>query len=347
MGCLSGGQKVWLSQREKGQSVSHTQEKRQLVLDVDVGIDDAVMMLSIAAEPSAEIVAVGSTHGNCSAAQAAENALRVLDVVGLDQVPVALGAESPLPNATHAFHVHGHDGLADIGFPPPSRDLSGESAVDQLLRLSLERQGELDLLAVGAMTNLGLALERDPEVLHRYRSVWLLATYSREPRPGDPVTVDANIASSPDLGDRVLASGAPLHIVPVDTTNHSAFDDDHIERLSLATTEHGRFAMQILPFYFDFYRGLLGRWTARMHDPLVSALLLDPTLIEATVERQIHLEPFEGRHRAVGRHGDELVNRPHREAVTIVTAADQRRFLDRLVEAMVTPLGELPPISPS
>jgi inosine-uridine nucleoside N-ribohydrolase len=324
--------------------VSHPQEKRQLVLDVDVGIDDAVMMLSIAAEPGAEIVAVGSTHGNCSAVQAAENVLRVLEPVGLDDVPVAQGVELQAGNVAYAAHVHGHDGLADIGFSPPRGKVTGESAVDQLLRLSLARPGELDLVAVGAMTNLGLALERDPEVLARYRSVWVLATYSREPRPGDPVTVDANTHASPDACDRVLASGAPLHIIPVDTTNYSILEDDQNERLRTATTPHGRFAWQILPYYFNFYQGLLGHWTARIHDPLVSAALLDPTLITSTVRRPIYVEPFEGRHRAVGRESGELRDRLTRAPVEIVTAADQRRYLDRFVDAMITPLGELPPI---
>ncbi|MDQ3227767.1 MAG: nucleoside hydrolase, partial [Chloroflexota bacterium] len=152
---------------------------RQLLLDVDVGIDDAVMMLYLAAEPAAEIVAVGSCHGNCSAALSAINALKVLEVVGLDRVPVALGAESPLADPMFAAEVHGHDGLADVGLPPPRRNVSGESAVDQILRLSRERPGALDLLAVGAMTNLALALEHDADVLARYRTVAILGGYSR------------------------------------------------------------------------------------------------------------------------------------------------------------------------
>jgi purine nucleosidase len=100
--------------------------KRQLLLDVDVGIDDAVMMLAIAAEPDAEIVAVGSCHGNCSAAQSAVNALRVLETVGLEHVPVALGAESPLPDPLNAPEVHGPDGLGDVGLPPPRGSVTGE-----------------------------------------------------------------------------------------------------------------------------------------------------------------------------------------------------------------------------
>ncbi|MGH2617115.1 MAG: nucleoside hydrolase, partial [Thermomicrobiales bacterium] len=175
---------------------------RQFLLDVDVGIDDAVMMLYLAAEPTAEIVAVGSCHGNCSAALSAINALRVLEVVGLEHVPVALGAESPLADPMPAVEVHGIDGLADVGLSPPRGKVSGESAVDQILRLSRERPGELDLVAVGTMTNLALALEQDSDALSRFRTVAILGGYSHEPRPDDAVTVDPNIYKSPRAADQ-------------------------------------------------------------------------------------------------------------------------------------------------
>lgn len=319
--------------------------RRQILLDVDVGIDDAVMMLQLAAEPSAEIVAVGSTHGNCPAAVAAANAIRVLDVVGLTDVPVALGADSPLPHRRRgAPEVHGTDGLGDVGLPAPSHDVSGESAVDQIIRLSHERPGELDLIAVGAMTNLGLALLKDPTVFTRYRTVAILGSYSRHPRPGDPETVDANIFNNPAAADDLFAADAPLLVVPVDTTNYSILEDDQIERLRQATTPHGQFAWRILPYYFDFYQTRLGQWTARMHDSLTAAVLLDPSLIEESVRRPLYVERIGDFHRAVGHDPESARTLPPRPAVEIVTRVDQRRFLDRLIDGLTMPLGTLPPL---
>ena len=314
-------------------------ERRRLLLDVDVGIDDAAMILYLAAEPTAEIVAVGSTHGNCSAAQAATNALKVLEAVGRGHVPVAVGAENPRSDAVHSAHVHGHDGLGDAGLPPPKGAPSGESAVDQLLRLASERPGELDLLAVGAMTNLGLALARDPAALGRFRRVTILGGYARAPRPGSPVTVDANVFHNPAAAEALFAAGAPLTVVPVDTSYLAVLDDDHIRRIEAADTPQARFAWAVLPCYFDFYQTRLGRWSASMHDPLAAAVLLHPGLIHETVRRPLHVEPWEGRHRAVGQEDPAL---PPREPAEIVTAVDQPRFLDRFVDALTTPPGELP-----
>lgn len=319
--------------------------QRHMLLDVDVGIDDAVMILSIAAEPTAEIVAVGSTHGNCTAATAAQNALKVLEAVGLDHVPVALGAESPLAVPHAAPTIHGKDGLADVGLPAPRGSVSGESAVDQMLRLSRERPGELDLVAVGSMTNLGLALQRDPEVLTRFRSVAILGGLAREPQPGDPPLFDANILSSPEAAEQLFRADAPLLVIPIDTSRDSVLTADQIERLRHSTTVQGQLAWQILPFYFNAYIERLGVWSARMHDPLVAAVLLHPSLIISLERKPMYVEPFEGFWRAVGRSGSELAGRDSRPAAEIVTSVDQPRFLDRFIDALVTPLGSLPPLA--
>jgi purine nucleosidase len=307
-------------------------EQRQIVLDVDVGIDDALMMLYLAGEPRAEIVAVGSTHGNCSSAQAAINALKVLDVCGLDLVPVAVGAESPLPNPTTSPHVHGHDGLADVGTAPSQRPVSDESAVDQLIRLSRERPGELDLLAVGAMTNLALALERDPASLRRFRSVTMLGGVSAEPGRDLPELFDANVFHSPDAAELLLASGTPLTVVPIDLSYTAVLEDRHLEAIKEGTTPQARFAWTILPFYCNFYQQRLGRWSASMHDPLAGAVLIDESLIRRSVERPMEVEPYQDRFRAIGR---DTASDSSRSPVHIVTEADIPRFLDQFVDSLL------------
>jgi purine nucleosidase len=302
---------------------------------VDVGIDDALMMLSLAAEPGVELVAVGSTHGNCNSAQAAINALRVLDVLGLDHVPVAVGADSPLPEPTTSPHVHGYDGLGDVGLPLPSRAPSGESAVEQLLRLSSERPGELDLIAVGAMTNLALALEQDPESLRRFRSVWILGGISYRPRPDAPLFHDANVFHSPDAAERLFASGTPLTVMPIDLSYQAILEERHLTAIREGMTPQARFAWRILPYYCTFYEQYLGRWTACMHDPIAGSLFADESLIAETVERPMLVEPCPERFRAVGIE----TPLPDRSPVRIITKADMPRFLDRFVETLLTPLA--------
>lgn len=322
----------------------------EVVLDVDVGIDDALMILGLVSEPAVEIVAIGATHGNCTAAHSAQNALRTLEAVGIHSVPVALGLESPLDPPHSAPQVHGHDGLGDIGLPAPRGQVTGEAASHQLVRLGLERPGELDLIAVGSLSNLAAALAHDPDSLKRYRSVTFLGTLSRYPKPIVPDYNDANVFFDPDASRQVLSSDTPMTIVPIDLSRRAALDDRHLDALREGTTPQARFAWTILPYYCNFYQERLGRWSAAMHDPLAAMIALDPTLATEVVERPIVVEPYGDRVRAVGRTepAADTVGVPPKR---IVPEADLPRFLDRFVTSLLGPVNpiyrefDLPPIA--
>lgn len=314
---------------------------RSVVLDVDVGIDDALMILYLLSEPEVKVVAIGATHGNCTAADSTRNALRTLEAVGVTTVPVALGPESPLDPPRSAPHVHGYDGLGDLDLPQPQGEVSGETASDQLVRLSNERPGELDLIAVGSLTNLAAALRQDPESLKRYRSVTYLGTLSQYPaKPVVPDYSDANVYFDPEAARMVLSSDTPMTIVPIDLSRRAALEDRHLDSLREGTSLQARFAWKVLPFYCNFYQSRLGRWSASMHDPLAAGLALDPSLATEMVERPIVVEPYDDRHRAVGRTepaADTAGIPPKR----IIPEADIPRFLDRFVERLLGPVNPM------
>ncbi len=143
-----------------------TVDPKAIIMDVDTGVDDALAIILAHQTPGAEVVAIGTVSGNVSAAQAATNTLKTLDALGAS-TPVAVGAPHALASEDFSpSTVHGSDGLGDAGLPDPTRAPTGEHAVDQLLRLVHERPGELSLFASGPLTNLALALERDPELPH-------------------------------------------------------------------------------------------------------------------------------------------------------------------------------------
>jgi purine nucleosidase len=311
-------------------------ERRQLVLDVDVGIDDALMMLMLLSEPSVEIVAVGSTHGNCTAADAALNALRVLEAVGADKVPVALGPESPLDPPHQASHVHGFDGLADLGLPLPKGTITGESAPEQLVRLGKERPAELELIAVGPLTNLAAALELDPESLKRYRSVTWLGGVSLAPDEEPFIDYyDANTLSNPEAARAVFSSDTPITIVPIDLSYRAILSDEQLEAIKQGTTPQAAFGWKIVPFYNDFYEPWVGRWTSCMHDPIAGAIAIDPSFITFEVERSVRLDPYKDRVHAHGQPEPVPGHPPKR----IVVDADVPRFMEYFVERLLGPVN--------
>ena len=317
---------------------------RQVVLDMDVGIDDAIAIALLAARADAEVVALGSVHGNCSIEDATRNALVVLEACGLGAVPVAMGADTPLEVPLHlAGFVHGADGLGDVGFPAPAGRPTGEHAADQLVRLGRERPGELDLLAVGPLTNLGLALRQDRDALARYRSVVIMGGSGPYPEPGVLREFDANIDHDPDAARLVFAAPREeLVMVGVNVTTPAILDEQAIEAIAAADTPQARLVTAILPFYLDFYRHKWGRRICSMHDPLAAAVLLDRGYVTRWLEGPVNVIHDGALARAwlmAREDGGAPVQAIEPTPPTRVAGtADSARFRDDLVAALVSPL---------
>ncbi len=310
---------------------------QRVVLDMDVGIDDALAILYLAARPDVEVVALGSVHGNGYVDVTTRGALIALEAAGLGHVPVARGAAEPLvvPLSVATF-VHGEDGLGDAGLAEPVGRPTGEEAADQLIRLAREAPGELDLLAVGPLTNLGLALQRDADALGRYRSVVIMGGAGTESDDRRDM-MDANIAHDPDAADLVFASGAALTMVGVNVTTPTLLEAPEQARLAASELPHTRFAWRILDFYLDFYAGYLGRRAASLHDPLAAGILRDPTFVTGAVDLPVGLVDSPLGARAVAP-VDPAPRVRTRSATHIVMAVDGPRFVADFVDALTGPL---------
>ena len=135
-----------------------------LVIDTDTASDDAVALMMALRHPDIEVAAITVVAGNVGIDQAVQNALYVVELSG-KAVPVHAGAAVPLvQELTTAQDVHGHDGMGDIGLPVRGRTPAGGHAVDVLIDTFLARPGEIDLVTLGPLTNVALALTRAPEL---------------------------------------------------------------------------------------------------------------------------------------------------------------------------------------
>jgi inosine-uridine nucleoside N-ribohydrolase len=250
----------------------------RLVVDTDTGIDDALALLLLAARPDVELVAVTTTHGNCTTEQSTANARRVLEVCGLAHVPVTGGISAPLVGELSvAAFVHGEDGLGDCGEAPPPAPPAppGSTAVEAILDLADRQPGELDLLALGPLTNIGAAVRLDPEVLGAFRTVTVMGGIGPRLPAGAPDPTqgvgDPNTYHDPEAARLVAAAPAGnVVLAGVDVTMGVAAGPDHLARIAGATTAHGRFAARIIEFYVDFYERAYGRRALTLHDPLAA-----------------------------------------------------------------------------
>jgi len=315
---------------------------RRIVVDTDTGIDDAHTLLYLAGRPDAEIVAVTSVYGNCEEEDAARNIGYVTRLLGLD-VPVFRGAGKPLEGAPHiAGYVHGLDGLGDRGFDRPEPPDAGEPAAEALVRLARENPGELDLLALGPLTNLALALRIDPDLFTRYRSVVLMGGSGPYPPPGTHLTVDANVNNDPAAARAVFsAPRGELVMVGVNVTSVTLLKEHAIAALRAAGTPRSRFAVQILDSYLDFYQQHWGRRIIPLHDPLAAGILLDPGFATEYALGPVNVVWHGPQARAhLMRTADGLPPAfPYEPAppTKVITAVDSARFVADFVEVLTRP----------
>jgi purine nucleosidase len=262
-----------------------------VLVDCDTGIDDAMALLFMLAQDRFEVVGVTSVFGNNTAAQCAINSLRVLELVGRTDIPVAVGAENPLVGEVTylATHVHGTDGLGDAGLPtevaarPDSRD-----AVALIDDLSREHAGRLRILAVAPLTNLAQALERIPGLTDRVADVVIMGGACDAPGNQSPAA-EANIIHDPEAAQAVLSAAWPTTLVPLDVTMREVLEESDRSELFAAGTAVPEFVARATDFYFGGYGSeVYGRRASPAHDALAAAILTGD--IVPTVFPQIDVE---------------------------------------------------------
>ena len=210
-------------------------QKEKIIIDADVGIDDAMALLLAMASEELEIVGITTTFGNATIENSTRNALYVCAVSGR-KIPVAQGAEKALilPPSPPTDFVHGDNGLGNIAF---SEIETGEaepmSAAEFIVKQSHAHAGELTLVPVGRLTNLALALQIDPTLPERIQRVVLMGGAIKTGGNVTPVA-EANIIGDPHAADIVLNAGWDVTVIGLDVTTQLIVSPEDLEKLTLA-----------------------------------------------------------------------------------------------------------------
>jgi purine nucleosidase len=248
-----------------------------LLLDCDTGVDDALAIL-YAAGHGADLRACTVTHGNVPVDVGTRNTLTVLDVAGLGDVPVFRGAARPMaqPLMT-AEHVHGQDGLGDAGVPPSDRAVSGDLAAVEIVRLARQSPGRLTLVAIGPLTNIGLALLLEPELPQLVERVVVMGGAVGVAGNASE-TGEANIWHDPEAAALVVGAPWDVLFVGLEITMQTALTQQALTRIATSDSPRARLAWRIMQRYLDVYEPSLGERTCILHDPLAIALAMEPGL---------------------------------------------------------------------
>jgi purine nucleosidase len=192
-----------------------------------------------------------------------------------------------------AVAVHGDDGIGGVRASLPEADAAPdtedtEDAMDLLVRLSHEYAGELQILAIGPLTNLAHALVRDPTLVDRIAGVTVMGGAALVPGNARPAA-EANIWHDPEAAQATVAASWPVTLVPLDTTMEHTLDETYRRRLAEAASPYARACGEMLDVYLNFYETVvLGRRAAALHDPLAAAIMLGE--VELLDAPRVHVE---------------------------------------------------------
>ena len=331
-----------------------------MLLDVDTGIDDALALLYACASPEIELAAVTCVGGNVDARQVAENTRAVLELAGRADVPVALGREQPLVKRLKtSTETHGPRGLGYAELPPARRALTADDAATRIIKTARARPGEVTLVTLGPLTNLAVALEREPTLPSLLAGYVLMGGAYRAPGNTTP-TSEWNVYVDPHAAKAVFAGWAagadaarrPLAL-GLDVTEQARFVPEHLRHLairagvqppdagalgrepiqaigSVAENPILRFIADALRFYFEFHAKYDGFYGAFIHDPFAVATALDRSLVRA---QPVFVDVETGRGLAHGMTVPDFRDlRRKQPNLDVAIEADADAFLDRFID---------------
>jgi inosine-uridine nucleoside N-ribohydrolase len=267
-----------------------------VILDCDPGHDDALAIMLAVADPAIDLLAVTTVAGNVTLENTTANALRVLDMVGRPDIPVAAGADRPrVRELSTAASMHGDGGLAGPLPVAPSRPPSSLTAVELIAQVLTEASEPVTLVVTGPQTNAAAALESLPHLRDRIARIVFMG--GAVDLGNWTPAAEFNIWVDPEAADVVLRSGLDLTMIGLEVTHQAWLADEHADALR-GRGDCGQFVAELLDHFVGFHQERFGWEGAPIHDAVTIAHLIDPTLVTtvfANVEVDLESELCVGR----------------------------------------------------
>ncbi len=255
-------------------------ERRKIIIDTDPGQDDAAaIMLAFASPDELDVLGLCAVAGNVPLSLTSRNIRIVCELCGRTDAKVYEGAAHPLSRQlVTAEHVHGRTGLDGAELPEPTMAVQSQHAVDFIVEtLMREPSGTVTLCTLGALTNVALALQKEPAIAGRVRELVMMGGGFFE---GGNITPAAefNIYVDPEAAATVFASGMPIVMIPLDVTHQLLTTKERVAKIAALGTRPAQVLVDWLAFFERFDEEKYGSDGGPLHDPTVIAYLLKPEL---------------------------------------------------------------------
>lgn len=304
---------------------------RKIILDCDPGHDDAMAILLALGSPEIDLLAITTVAGNQTLDKTTLNARRICTVAGALDVAIAGGCDRPLlrPLLT-APEIHGESGLDGPSFGEPAVPLQPQHAVDLILETVKANPGEVTLVPVGPLTNIAMALRKDPTLAGNVREVVLMGgSYTRG---NTTPAAEFNIFVDPEAAEIVFTSGMPITMVGLDLTHQALATPEVLRRIEGIGSPLSRVVVDMLRFYQAAYGAQQGFGSPPVHDPCAVAAVAIPHTVRCK-EAHVAVETA-GRWTSGMTVVDFDLGEDRLANARVATELDVKSFWDMMVDAL-------------
>ena len=253
---------------------------QKIIIDTDPGQDDAVaILLALASPDEIEVLGITAVAGNVPLSLTEKNARIVCELAGRPDIPVYAGCDRPLKRKlVTAEHVHGKTGLDGPELPEPKIKLQEKHGVDFIIDTILqEPENSISLCPLGPLTNIASAILKQPKIVSRIKKIVLMGGAYFEVGNITPAA-EFNIFVDPDAAKIVFEAGIEMVVMPLDVTHKALVTEKRNEAFRQLKSPVGLAVAEMTDFFERFDKEKYGSSGAPLHDPCVTAYLIDPTI---------------------------------------------------------------------
>ncbi|MCD6443026.1 MAG: nucleoside hydrolase [Thermotogae bacterium] len=253
--------------------------REKIILDCDPGHDDAVAIILAVADEKLELLGITTVVGNTSLENATNNALRILNLVGVKDLEVYPGAGRPLIRDTVlAPRIHGYSGLEGAEIPEPHKKPSTKHAIDFMAEMIEKYPNEVTIVTTGPLTNFALFALKYPHLVGKIKSHVMMAGGIAF---GNVTPVaEFNVFADPEAMSVVLGLDIPKVMAPLDLTHQAVVDHEIVNKIRNLGKEYLKPIADLLEFFIGAYKRYFGIDGAPLHDPCAVMYLIDRDMFE-------------------------------------------------------------------
>lgn len=302
---------------------------RKVIIDTDTATDDAIAIIMALKYNDFDVKAITTVAGNVDLKQATQNALYTVELCNKN-IPVYKGSAGPLKRKLETSKFfHGKDGLGDTGPYIPKLKEQKENAINKIVSLINANPNEIEIIAIGPLTNIAKVFDKDPSTINKLKSLYIMGGIG-EGKGNITHHAEFNFWVDPDAADVVLNSNIKIHLIAWDTTQiYGYINKENFEELEKINSSLSQFSIDIQQKALQYYKIKYNEYKVDLADPLAMAAFIDSKIVTEYKNCEIKMI-LNGLER-----GKDIVSFTKKGNIKLASKISREKFLNTLKKSLV------------